>query len=844
MQATAVIPVGQLTSVIVNISPTVNRLEINGSTTNFTVPTGSILSIGGGGLLNQASIAVNPSGLAGATGIHFLESSEISGSGEIVLSGIPSSAFLSTAQDAIVSIGPQQTVRGRGAISGSISNDGAIIADSSSGQLRLQDAEVFNQAIIGTSNAGQFFVRDSRIVNAPSGSVICLDGTAEFQRAEIEGGTLRGPVGPGSSMFFRLENVLTSVATEGILSLSSGSTVFIFGDILDNSGQIVIEPVTASSTANLHFAENTTLQGPGLIALRGSGIGAGAPLARLTSAPDAWVTVPVDHTISGYGHIEANLVNESAIVADTPGQQLRVLGQVVNNGVLRSDLSSELNISGAIVDQTNGGLILSEGGLLWIGGGEVHGGIIRNASTNQPGTTLWGPLLLRDVTLEGAWNVSGANAVISVGGSGLDNLGTLLIGGTSTLRFEEDGELRGPGVLECNVGGAIDCRIETAPGATLTHAAGHVIRGEANIAASLVNHGEIIAEGFAMRFTENPKVNHASIRAQDGGVLLFRGTVMEQSDEGYIAADGGGVRFRDNFELRGGTLLNSGLPDSDITIENSSTFEQVRVVGEVILPQSRVLTVRGQDPRSGDAITLDGLLMINPTDSPIAFPPAAIYAPGQSSLGGDGEIRLMGTDGTSRISNDPEDLLVIGPNLTVSGIGRIDAELRMDGVLAPGLGVGTMFAARPVSFSEIATLQCDLDPDGPSDRFESSATVDLGGTLSLRWVDDAEPSGNSPLAFEILTASGGITGRFDSVVGAGLPAPLVTRVVYEPNRVRVGFVCPGDANLDGSIDLGDLNEVLANFGTSASLGDVTGDGEVNLADLNLVLATFGTDCLD
>jgi choice-of-anchor B domain-containing protein len=50
---------------------------------------------------------------------------------------------------------------------------------------------------------------------------------------------------------------------------------------------------------------------------------------------------------------------------------------------------------------------------------------------------------------------------------------------------------------------------------------------------------------------------------------------------------------------------------------------------------------------------------------------------------------------------------------------------------------------------------------------------------------------------------------------------------------------PGDANGDGSVDLTDLNLVLANFGQAVTEGDVTGDGSVDLADLNLVLSQFG-----
>ena len=54
--------------------------------------------------------------------------------------------------------------------------------------------------------------------------------------------------------------------------------------------------------------------------------------------------------------------------------------------------------------------------------------------------------------------------------------------------------------------------------------------------------------------------------------------------------------------------------------------------------------------------------------------------------------------------------------------------------------------------------------------------------------------------------------------------------------------CVGDADGDASVDLVDLNIVLASFGQSTDAGDVTGDGEVDLADLNVVLGAFGTTC--
>lgn len=51
-------------------------------------------------------------------------------------------------------------------------------------------------------------------------------------------------------------------------------------------------------------------------------------------------------------------------------------------------------------------------------------------------------------------------------------------------------------------------------------------------------------------------------------------------------------------------------------------------------------------------------------------------------------------------------------------------------------------------------------------------------------------------------------------------------------------VCDGDV----TVNLADLNQVLANFGSNTLHGDANGDGVVDLADLNILLVNFGFTC--
>ena len=116
-----------------------------------------------------------------------------------------------------------------------------------------------------------------------------------------------------------------------------------------------------------------------------------------------------------------------------------------------------------------------------------------------------------------------------------------------------------------------------------------------------------------------------------------------------------------------------------------------------------------------------------------------------------------------------------------------------------------------------------VDNDGLHAMQERSGEIALGaGKHSIR-VEFFERGGGA-----------GIIVRFQG--------PNISKRVIEQSRWSQAVDCPADVTGDGSVDLADLNLVLANFGQSTDAGDANGDGVVDLTDLNAILGVFGSTC--
>ena len=162
------------------------------------------------------------------------------------------------------------------------------------------------------------------------------------------------------------------------------------------------------------------------------------------------------------------------------------------------------------------------------------------------------------------------------------------------------------------------------------------------------------------------------------------------------------------------------------------------------------------------------------------------------------------------------------------------------------------------------TLQ--FSPDG-SDAGTSSlsnlllagSTDNWSGRVDLannKWVVETTAGNKSAMLAKLRDAVAYGTTHNTGILSTDLPANTVLAVMdaattgltsfggvaIDSNSILIGPELPGDANIDGVVDLTDLSVILNNFGSvtvSWTSGNFDNDSAVDLTDLSAVLNNFG-----
>jgi hypothetical protein len=133
------------------------------------------------------------------------------------------------------------------------------------------------------------------------------------------------------------------------------------------------------------------------------------------------------------------------------------------------------------------------------------------------------------------------------------------------------------------------------------------------------------------------------------------------------------------------------------------------------------------------------------------------------------------------------------------------------------------------------------------DFVEVLGKVDLAGDLNVSLVDGAGGGLFSPQlgdSFEILAATGGVTGQFANILLPTLATGLDWFVNYSDSSVWLDVLASADFNRDGVVDGDDLTLWKAGAGMASNAekqdGDANDDGVVDGADLLVWQQQFGS----
>jgi hypothetical protein len=222
----------------------------------------------------------------------------------------------------------------------------------------------------------------------------------------------------------------------------------------------------------------------------------------------------------------------------------------------------------------------------------------------------------------------------------------------------------------------------------------------------------------------------------------------------------------------------------------------------------------------------------------------------------DGDLRLVGNTNVLNGATfaGPGTLIHEGVLETQADDFTIGTHVRTEGVLSPkggivGISPGLLRLTAGYTQAAIGFLRIDVDglaAGTQHDQVLVTGMANLDGRVSLGrspTMSSYDPVLGDQLTF--LTATGGVSGRFAEVgviIDFNSPDEMRWAVTYDANNVYATVALPGDANLDGFVNLQDFNTLASNFGQSGLtwvMADFTGDGLVTLADFNLLAGNFG-----
>lgn len=802
------------------------------------------LTIDGTGLTNNGTIALNQAASSSNAIMRYISSGDLTGPGEVQMRTSSDNSQLLTDVGMTITHSADHTIRGVGQIQASVVNNGTISADVSvslsGSDMDLITEDKVNNGLMSAELNSFLDITGIAIDQLGGGVLAANGGTIRINDVTIEGGIYNANSGG------LMENIASSISSlsgmtlNGPLNILFSSTVQVDGDGMINNDIIQVNPNASSSNSNLVFTESATLGGTGEVQMR-----TGSDNSQLNTDVGATLTLASTQLVRGVGQVNAAMVNNGEIRADiavslSQSELDLQTNDKVNNNLMVAAPSSFLDINSIMIDQTGegpAGMLVADEGTIRLNDATIEGGSYLAIGTGLLENVASSDALLSGVTLNGPTRVNFAST-IRVDADGLTNNGVMELNpnasaSDSVLLFTDTTTLDGTGEIQMRTGGASSF-INTDPTFTVTHGAGHLIRGVGEINAAMINNGTIRADnsvslsGSTLELQGEDKTNTAVMSAESTSTLEITGISITQTGAGELQSNDGAILFNGGATLNGGRIEATGTGDYEVV--NSATFHEVtcNAPGEVRF--ATTLTV------SGVGLVNNGLLRVNPqfssSDGIIAFPDDGFL-----NTAGGGEVQLVTNGLNSQIAGPGT--VTNGPGHTISGDGAINTDLVNGGIIAPGNnGIATLDASGDVTFASFGSMTIEVGNANQSDRFAISGTANLGGTLDVVTIP-AFQVGNQ-IDYTILTA-GNVVGTFDTE-NLIVDGQLITRILYEPTQVRLVTRCIADTNLDGSVTPTDFTAWVNAFNNHDAVADQNLDGLITPTDFTAWIANFNIPC--
>jgi outer membrane autotransporter protein len=624
----------------------------------------------------------------------------------------------------------------------------------------------------------------------------------------------------------------------GAQSLTLTAASGTYSGVIQGSGGLTVEGGTQTLTGANSYTGATTITAGTLQVAGGGQVNGTAAVSVdaggliVTSAGTAFVT-PGD-LIMGRGA-------GAAVVTVADGGKLTTGRSFIGEGIGGTTLATMLTAT-----VTGTGSVWDAGDFLGVGavGGAttgtltVSGGGVVKAQSNvsDSGIGIGGIGVVR---------VSGAGSAINIGGAAPFTIGELA-GGAGTLTIENGGLVIAPTVLmgafDATAGGTLNVNgtpgaqgvLQTAglskdSGSAGVNFDGGLLRATADNTAFISGFapGEIILQAGGMTVDTGAFTDTAASTLAGSGALTKQGvgTLIVTADNSYAGdttITAGALELGNGGTTGGivGDVTDNGMLTFDRSddlifagvISGMGAVSQVGT-GTIVLSGANGYaggttisggTLVGSSSSFGSGAILDNAVLVidQPMDADFAN---ALNGTGRFIKQGAGRLNLIGTGtysgmtivtaGTLSVNGAiAASAVTVANGATLGGNGTVGATMVQSGAtIAPGNSIGTLHVNGAFVQAAGSLYQVELDPaSSASDLVLVNGTASIAGGAMLSIAQNPIGDYRPNTRYTVLTASGGVSGRYDLAGDTAVSEYLALQETQDANNIYLSVIQTGD----------------------------------------------------